>query len=168
MNLNTKTHNPKKMNEQRLNVQTKLREFVGDGCAELEQGIYDAVVDGCRGRTSVEDWSPLFIELYLKKLQTIMYNLSAHEPLRTHTPLKDVATMTHQEMNPEQWEVYALKKEKRDQHRTTQTIKASTDLYTCFKCKKSECIYNEVQTKSADESMTVFVTCVNCENRWRC
>ena len=42
-----------------------------------------------------------------------------------------------------------------------------TDVFKCHKCKKRECSYYEVQTRSADEPMTVFVTCLNCKNRWR-
>ena len=145
-------------------MQEKLKAFTS-GHVALEEGIYDSVLRACRDRHIVEEWSTLFMELYLKKLQTIMYNLKVTPAL---AEVEGLATMTHQQMNPALWDVYTQKKEKRDQHRTSQTIKASTDLYTCFKCKKSECVYNEVQTKSADESMTVYVTCVNCENRWRC
>jgi transcription elongation factor S-II len=40
-------------------------------------------------------------------------------------------------------------------------------LFTCEKCKSNETTYYEMQTRSADEPMTAFVTCVNCENRWK-
>jgi len=44
----------------------------------------------------------------------------------------------------------------------------TTDMFTCGKCKQKKCTYYQMQTRSADEPMTVFVTCVNCGNRWRC
>lgn len=44
---------------------------------------------------------------------------------------------------------------------------ARTDLFTCSKCKKRDCSYFELQTRSADEPMTVFVTCLTCGHRWR-
>lgn len=42
-----------------------------------------------------------------------------------------------------------------------------TDLLKCGKCKKCNCTYNQVQTRSADEPMTTFVLCNECGNRWK-
>jgi len=42
-----------------------------------------------------------------------------------------------------------------------------TDLLTCGKCKKNNCSYNQIQTRSADEPMTTFVLCNECGNRWK-
>lgn len=44
---------------------------------------------------------------------------------------------------------------------------ASTDAFQCSKCKERKCTYYQMQTRSADEPMTTFVTCVNCNNRWK-
>ena len=35
------------------------------------------------------------------------------------------------------------------------------------KCKTMKTTYYEMQTRSADEPMTTFVSCLNCENRWK-
>lgn len=43
---------------------------------------------------------------------------------------------------------------------------AETDLFKCKKCDKRQCSYRQLQTRSADEPMTTFVTCV-CGHRWR-
>ncbi|KAL1559364.1 transcription elongation factor TFIIS-like [Salvia divinorum] len=45
--------------------------------------------------------------------------------------------------------------------------KASTNEFRCGRCKKKECTYYQMQTRSADEPMTTFVTCVNCNNHWK-
>merc|ERR1719312_885802 len=42
-----------------------------------------------------------------------------------------------------------------------------TDLLKCGKCKKNNCSYNQIQTRSADEPMTTFVLCNECGNRWK-
>jgi transcription elongation factor S-II len=42
-----------------------------------------------------------------------------------------------------------------------------TDLFTCSKCKKRDCSYFELQTRSADEPMTIFASCLVCGHRWR-
>lgn len=42
-----------------------------------------------------------------------------------------------------------------------------TDLLKCGKCKKRNCTYSQMQTRSADEPMTTFVVCNECGNRWK-
>lgn len=42
-----------------------------------------------------------------------------------------------------------------------------TDMLKCGKCKKKNCTYNQLQTRSADEPMTTFVLCNECGNRWK-
>ncbi|KAJ0772035.1 putative transcription regulator IWS1 family [Helianthus annuus] len=45
--------------------------------------------------------------------------------------------------------------------------KATTDQFKCGRCGKRKCTYYQLQTRSADEPMTTFVTCVNCDNHWK-
>lgn len=42
-----------------------------------------------------------------------------------------------------------------------------TDLLKCGKCKKRNCTYNQLQTRSSDEPMTTFVLCNECGHRWK-
>eukprot|EP00531_Pseudo-nitzschia_arenysensis_P002515 CAMPEP_0116142428 /NCGR_PEP_ID=MMETSP0329-20121206/14906_1 /TAXON_ID=697910 /ORGANISM="Pseudo-nitzschia arenysensis, Strain B593" /LENGTH=312 /DNA_ID=CAMNT_0003637669 /DNA_START=85 /DNA_END=1020 /DNA_ORIENTATION=+ len=39
-------------------------------------------------------------------------------------------------------------------------------LFTCGRCKSTKTTSTQKQTRSADEPMTVFVLCLNCNNRW--
>ena len=41
-----------------------------------------------------------------------------------------------------------------------------SSLFTCGRCKKKECTYYQLQTRSADEPMTTFVSCLICGNKW--
>ena len=43
----------------------------------------------------------------------------------------------------------------------------ATDQYQCGRCHKRLCTYYQLQTRSADEPMTTFVTCLNCGKRWK-
>lgn len=38
----------------------------------------------------------------------------------------------------------------------------------CGKCKGKKTTYYQMQTRSADEPMTTFVTCHDCGNKWKC
>ncbi|KAG7255435.1 hypothetical protein CRUP_016828 [Coryphaenoides rupestris] len=53
------------------------------------------------------------------------------------------------------------------EHQMAKTGGTSTDLLQCSKCRKKNCTYNQVQTRSADEPMTTFVLCNECGNRWK-
>lgn len=40
-------------------------------------------------------------------------------------------------------------------------------LLSCGRCKSHKVHYFEMQTRSADEPMTAFCTCMNCGNKWK-
>lgn len=40
-------------------------------------------------------------------------------------------------------------------------------MFTCGKCKGMKTTYFQMQTRSSDEPMTTFVTCLQCNNRWK-
>eukprot|EP01135_Chromosphaera_perkinsii_P007067 Nk52_evm6s684 gene=Nk52_evmTU6s684 len=69
----------------------------------------------------------------------------------------DELTELRQEMNKE-----AIHNSFAGQNSTTQT-----DQFKCGKCKQRNCSYYQMQTRSADEPMTTFVTCNECGTRWK-
>ena len=40
-------------------------------------------------------------------------------------------------------------------------------MFRCNRCKSYKTTFYQMQTRSADEPMTVFVTCHNCNSRWK-
>jgi len=44
---------------------------------------------------------------------------------------------------------------------------AVSSLFQCGKCKESKVTYYQLQTRSADEPMSTFISCVNCGNNWK-
>ncbi|XP_072103275.1 transcription elongation factor A protein 3 isoform X1 [Mobula birostris] len=53
------------------------------------------------------------------------------------------------------------------EHQMAKTGGTVSSLFQCGRCKKKNCTYNQVQTRSADEPMTTFVLCNECGNRWK-
>jgi transcription elongation factor S-II len=45
--------------------------------------------------------------------------------------------------------------------------KVTPVLYKCRKCGGNKTTQFEMQTRSADEPMTIFINCVDCGNSWR-
>ncbi|CAL1264483.1 unnamed protein product [Larinioides sclopetarius] len=80
-----------------------------------------------------------------------------------------IAVMTADEMASEEMKGLRQKftKEAINDHQMAVTGGTKTDLLKCGKCKKSNCTYNQVQTRSADEPMTTFVYCNECGHRWK-
>lgn len=58
-------------------------------------------------------------------------------------------------------------KESINDHQMAVTGGTKTDLLKCGKCRKNNCTYNQVQTRSADEPMTTFCYCNECGHRWK-
>ncbi|KAL2097545.1 hypothetical protein ACEWY4_006752 [Coilia grayii] len=80
-----------------------------------------------------------------------------------------IAKMTAEEMASDELKEMRknLTKEAIRDHQMARTGGTETDLFTCGKCKKKNCTYTQVQTRSADEPMTTFVFCNECGNRWK-
>ncbi|NWY06960.1 TCEA3 protein, partial [Nothoprocta ornata] len=80
-----------------------------------------------------------------------------------------IARMTAEEMASDELKELrnAMTLEAIREHQMAKTGGTVTDLFQCGKCKKKNCTYNQVQTRSADEPMTTFVLCNECGNRWK-
>jgi DNA-directed RNA polymerase subunit M/transcription elongation factor TFIIS len=120
----------------------------------------------------VKKWeNPAFTQIYIDRLRTLFNNLDMPvvvNGLRSGEILpQNIAFMTHQEFQPEKWNPLIEKKIKRDASKCDKKVGASTDMFTCSRCKSKKCTYYEMQTRSADEPATIFITCLNCDKHWR-
>jgi transcription elongation factor S-II len=105
----------------------------------------------------------------IDRLRSVYINLKNPEFLEqiknNEITAQSVAFMTHQEMRPDHWKDMIDKKMKRDASKYTNSIQASTDMFVCKKCKSRNSTFYEMQTRSADEASTIFITCLDCGNR---
>ncbi|XP_073341384.1 transcription elongation factor A protein 3 isoform X2 [Pagrus major] len=83
--------------------------------------------------------------------------------------LSRIASMSAEEMASDELKQLrnVLTQEAIREHQMAKTGGTTTDLLQCGKCRKKNCTYNQVQTRSADEPMTTFVLCNECGNRWK-
>ena len=159
----------------RLNIRGKLNEIIENekNSSNLEKGIFNYALKEAANRKVVKKWdNQYFVQIYIDRLRSIYLNLKnpeileqiKSEAIQAHT----VAFMTHQEMRPDKWKELIEDKVKKDKNKFETNVEASTDTFTCRKCKSNKCTYYQMQTRSADEPMTTFVTCIDCGNRWKC
>lgn len=138
----------------------------------MEKGVFNYAIKEASQRKIVKKWeNPLFTQIYIDRLRSIYLNLrhpDLLEQIRSgEIAPQTVAFMTHQEFQPEHWRELIERKIKRDASKYTSNVEASTDMFTCKKCRSKRCTYYELQTRSADEPATVFVTCLDCGKHWK-
>tara|TARA_B110000879_G_C11181353_1_gene518552 strand:- start:4222 stop:4734 length:513 start_codon:yes stop_codon:yes gene_type:complete len=159
----------------RANICQKLLSIVDDNivCINLEKGVFNYALKEGTSQRIIKKWdNPYFVQLYLDRLRSIYINLKNEKLLKQLntgeiTP-QSLAYMTHQEMNQDRWKELLEYKIKRDANKyNTTTLEASTDMFTCRKCKSKKCTYYELQTRSADEPATIFITCLDCGKNWK-
>ena len=160
--------------EFRETIVAKLNNIVNDEkiSRNLEKGIYNYSLEKADEEKIVKKWNnEFFVKIYIQKLKMITNNLK-HEELFNILKNKKIKAhelvfMTHQEMRPDIWNSLIELKKIKDENKFSPKIEASTDDFTCSKCKSKKCTFYQLQTRSADEPMTTFVTCINCGNRWK-
>jgi len=166
-----KIENPEKF---RSNIVNKLNVKIDNNknSANLEKGIFNYSLKEAEQRKVLKKWdNNRFVKIYLDRLRTVYLNLNNTiiEQINSGTiKVHKIAFMTHQEMSPERWSKLIEAKIKRDKNKFETNVEAATDTFTCRKCKSNKCTYYQMQTRSADEPMTTFVTCIDCGNRWKC
>lgn len=138
----------------------------------LEKGVFNYTIQEATFKKITKKWEkPEFTDLYLDRLRTIYMNIQNPDLIQHlkngEIQAQTIAFMTHQEMNPEHWKEMLNRKIKRDQSKFSTKIEASTDMFTCKKCRSKKCTYYELQTRSADEPATIFVTCLDCGKNWK-
>jgi transcription elongation factor S-II len=158
----------------RKNIINKFNAIIEDEtkCINLEKGIYNSCIKEGKSRKIINKWeNKQFETLYVSKLWTVMTNLKNPElvqQIKNNEILpQNIAFMTHQEMQPSQWKDMIERKIRRDESKYSTNLEASTDMFTCRKCKSKKCTYYELQTRSADEPATIFVSCLNCGKNWK-
>jgi len=158
----------------RANIREKIVPILGEDklSTNLEIAIYNYAIKEANSRKIIKKWdNPYFVQLYIDRLRSIYMNLKNEELLEQlksgEITAQTVAFMTHQEMNNGRWSKLIEQKIKRDANKFTTNVQASTDMFTCKKCRSKKCTYYELQTRSADEPATIFVTCLDCGKHWK-
>lgn len=159
----------------RKGIRKYINNFVKDDktSENIERSIYNYSIIHSSKMKIIKKWNnEYFVLVYLNKFKIIFHNIQNEKILeRLNKKMFDprkIAFMKHTDLLPEKWEVRLQEKRVRLENKFFPKIEASTDNFTCGKCKSKACTYYQLQTRSADEPMTTFVTCTFCGNRWKC
>lgn len=165
----------------RNSVRVQMKERVGLDdvtCADLEIGIYNWTINFATENKVIKNFAnKQFLNLYTSKARSMITNLDSCSYLkntRLLSRMKEGEFLPHElpflkseSMFPEVWRDNVDRKVRREEHVYEEKPVAMTNQYKCGKCKKRECVFQEIQLRSCDEPMTTFITCINCGNRWK-
>mmetsp|Transcript_40657 Transcript_40657/g.73231 ORF Transcript_40657/g.73231 Transcript_40657/m.73231 type:complete len:347 (+) Transcript_40657:58-1098(+) len=119
-------------------------------------------------------------EAYMNQARSVMYNLkdSKNHSFRfklmvgffspSQVPTLTAEDMASDEKNAERAKDRKYAMEALDQGWALKNgQQLTTGMFQCGKCKGTKTTYFQMQTRSSDEPMTTFVTCLTCNNRWK-
>lgn len=143
----------------------------------VERSIFNYSFQKSIERNIIPTWNIVFKNIYLNKVISLYSNLSKNNYIKNNRLLlrlknreftpEQLVQMTPQELFPENWKELIDEKYRRDKILYETKKEAMTDQFKCSKCHSRETCYFEMQTRSADEPMTIFITCLNCGKRWK-
>ena len=147
---------------------------------QFEEFMLKNLVERALKDTIEVDWSNrAFWNMYRNRAITLYENLRGSdsyvqnnqnliEKLKSgELSIQSIAEMTAMDMCPARWKdvIEQLIEKKKKLYASSQN--ASIFMW-CSSCKKkTKCDYYQLQTRSADEPMTTFVTCLECDKRWK-
>ncbi len=170
-------------NEHRKKIHGILNELFVDDCTaaeilDLERGIFNATIEEASRKHIPHTWDHATFQwiytMISKRVISNFYkgsyigNKSLFERWKEgEFTLDQIGSWDSYEMNPTQWKDLKDQQFRREKKVLEGNLAMATDRFRCSQCKKKLCSYYELQTRSADEPMTIFVTCLNCGKQWR-
>jgi transcription elongation factor S-II len=166
----------------RAHVVEKITELLGEDTINIskniEKSIFNWSIKRCNSMGETPAWENRnFTHSYKQKYMSIIFNL--REPRSQlvnrlkagEVKTKDIADMGPELLWPTGPHAVAIKQKEYNDMVKDKNKGIDTDIrgiFQCGKCRSWKTTYYQMQTRSADEPMTTFVSCVNCGKRWKC
>ena len=146
-------------------------------CINLEKSILNYSSDRAIYLHEEPAWdNHKYTNIYKHKFLQLQYNIKNSPVLKNWILNRKVKSLDVIEMRPEDlWPdgPYAKKIEEKI-HKDLRKAYLAREMnntegfFTCGRCKSKKTSYYQLQTRSADEPMTTFVTCHQCDRNWKC
>lgn len=143
-----------------------------------EIGIFNSSLEYAEKQHIPLTWqSSLFQDIYINKSRHIVSNLKSdcyvkntylsHKVKAKEINYKNMVYMTPENLFPSRWEDIIESKNKlfTDAYEVKEV--AMSDSIKCGKCKNQKVTYYDLQTRSGDEAMTTYYTCLVCNYKWK-
>ncbi|CAL9163551.1 unnamed protein product [Musa hybrid cultivar] len=174
-------------------VRDRLRELLAEAFSRVSKETVESETEEVRNiQDEVDACDPIRIAVALEsvlfeklgtsigahkhKYRSIMFNLKDNNNkdfrrrvLLGHVKPEEIVNMTAEDMASDERKRAnkQIKEKALFECERGAAPKATTDQFKCGRCGQRKTTYYQMQTRSADEPMTTFVTCVNCNNHWK-
>ena len=146
-------------------------------CLSLETIIFKTSLTTATKNDVQKVWGhKSFQDVYLAVARRLIGNLNPNSYIKNKNllerykqgelTLEQIANQNYYELCPEVWQTLVDAQAKRERIQLEGDFSRATDKWMCNTCKQRKCTYYELQTRSADEPMTIFIHCLNCGKRW--
>jgi DNA-directed RNA polymerase subunit M/transcription elongation factor TFIIS len=144
---------------------------------QLEQQIFLKSLQISEKEDIRKAWSNVaFKDVYFAISRKIVGNLDTNSYIKNmnvknrlqggELTMEQLLHQNYYELCPERWHQMLDAQVKREQIQLEGDFSRATDKWSCNRCNTRKCTYYELQTRSADEPMTIFIHCLNCGKRW--
>jgi hypothetical protein len=149
-----------------------------DDILDLERGVYNSSLEDAKKHMIPLTWEhETFRWMYSTVAKRALTNLHPDSYVGNKSlierwkegefTLDRIGSWSPYELNPANWKELKDQQFRRDKRILEGNLAMATDRFRCSQCKKKMCSYYELQTRSADEPMTIFISCLNCGKHWK-
>lgn len=128
----------------------------------IEKGIFNKALKISTENDIEKSWdNDVFSHIYKQRYIEILMNLKKNPYLLEKLISKDISMkefsdFTYEELDSEKWKPVEFIDDDVEE-----------GIFQCRKCGSRKTTYYSLQTRSSDEPMTNFITCIECKNRWK-
>ena len=145
---------------------------------KVEKSIFNDTIKYTKKNNIQRKWkNKIFKSLYISRIRSIYSNIKEDSYLKNkkfknrilngEINPENISKLSNYDIFPENWKDLIEENMKKDKLKYELKPEAMTDIFKCHRCGGRSCTYYEVQTRSADEPMTQFITCLDCNNHWK-
>ena len=166
----------------REKVTENFNEILGDEelAHQLEESLLHVVSDQAIKENMDINWANrVFWNMYCSRAISLYENLKGMDSYVQNEenwldrlksgdiPVRTFAEMSSVDLCPVRWKA-AIEKIIASEKRLYSKNDSASIFMWCSACKKkTKCDYYQMQTRSADEPMTTFVNCLECDKKWK-
>jgi transcription elongation factor S-II len=147
--------------------------FPGDEvlAKNVEKAVYNRTVRVFSNRPDdVRGFQWMYAHKFMEMKRALVQGSLKARLVSKEVKCKDLVGMAPEFLWPEGPRAEAIKRYKERELQLEQIKSKDAEyegVFMCKKCHSKKTSYHQMQTRSADEPMTTFVSCNNCGNRWK-
>lgn len=155
----------------REHVRSKFCEMIPELGRNMEKSLYNTVGQNIHNTSTAH-----FSSVYKSRFNGLLASIRRNPDIIGRLKKGELKSSKFAEYTPDVLEpdgFYSKRMiEKRERDLEIENNRAINDesytgILKCGKCKTMKTSYYQMQTRSADEPMTTYVTCLNCQHKWK-